>query len=51
MCYNAYMKDLFNNFFNRDKDNKSGNTHVDMHDVMRRVDGQIGRAVERLSDR
>ena len=44
------MTQIINWILGRNGDNSSDKSH-NMGDVMRRVDEQIGRAVERLSDR
>lgn len=44
------MMEIINRILGKDGKHPSNNTR-DMSDVMRRVDQQIGRAVERLSDR
>jgi len=44
------MTRIINWIFGREEKRSSGNERA-MSDVMRRVDQQIGRAVERLSDR
>lgn len=44
------MTQIINWVFGKNGEKSSNNGH-NMNDVMRRVDEQIGRAVERLSDR
>ncbi len=44
------MTKIINWIFGKNGEKSSGDGH-NMNDVMRRVDKQIGRAVERLSDR
>lgn len=45
------MTQIINWLMGRKEGESRNNDHRDMNDVMRRVDKQIGRAVERLSDR